>query len=83
MAECLVAKGSGMHSVNNRPLAHPASTTQWKSPPAGIFKVNYDGSLFLLQGSISAVWIIRDSQGTYLLSGSSKLKQDLIDNKTT
>lgn len=47
----------------------------WIPPPPSMVKVNVNGTFKHQTGNIGAGWIIRDEKGTYLLSGSSKLKQ--------
>ncbi|XP_061999450.1 uncharacterized protein LOC133716811 [Rosa rugosa] len=47
-------------------------TITWKPPPAGLFKLNFDGSV-KGRNSAAAAFIIRDSNGRPILAGTRKI----------
>lgn len=38
----------------------------WSPPPAGYYKINYDGSFISPHGNIEVGWVIRDDKGMYV-----------------
>ncbi|KAL1188586.1 hypothetical protein V5N11_003893 [Cardamine amara subsp. amara] len=48
---------------------------RWTKPEQGKVKVNVDGSFVIHGRYAGAGWVIRDDQGAYCLSGSSRLTQ--------
>ncbi|XP_010422447.2 PREDICTED: uncharacterized protein LOC104707721 [Camelina sativa] len=59
----------------NGPITRRRQTKRWNPPPVGWLKCNFDSGYVEGKTYTRSGWIIRDSNGTVIRSGASKLQQ--------
>ena len=69
IAQVALEKLNEFHSVLPQPLpALPQSKVVWKPPPSGIFKLNFDGTVFKFENKSGVGVAIQDCRGHMIAS---------------